>query len=122
MRHRHLICIVFLAAALICGFGGKALAASSSSSSFGITLGTDGSSIQFGQQHTTSHGNGYGYAERDVPPPPRVAGPHRPPHHPPHHPGPHHPGLHHPPHHPGPHHPGPHHPGPHHPRPHHPPH
>lgn len=85
MRRGHLICIVFLAAALcFLGFSGKALATSMSNTSFGLSLGSYDNSLQFDTTRTVTHGSYQHYAGEEMPAPLLVSqGPkHRPGHHP----------------------------------------
>ena len=109
MRYRSL-CSLFLVAALLSGLPTVASADSSSGTSFGISLGSEGNGFQFSQQNFSSnvsdddYGYGYTVGRAHGYPPPRP-GFHRGPAHPPHHgfhrgPGPHHrpgfgPGHHH---------------------------
>ncbi len=131
MRYRSL-CTLFLAAALLYGMPTLVLADSSSGTSWGISLGSEGNSFQFSQQNYSSSYPDVGYVGHNYPSPHRPGyhrGPGRPlhpgfhvgprPHHrgPIYHRGPgrpFHPGFHAGP---GPHHRGPGYhrgPGPHH--------
>lgn len=71
MLYRHFICALFLALAIFCSsFTGVAQASATSSTSFGLTLGSEGSSIQFGTERAITHGDpGYRYYGSGNPPP-----------------------------------------------------
>ena len=93
MHYKHVIYPAFIVAALLCGFPEKATADSFSSTSWGVTLGPDGPSVQIGHEAGRTSVNNY---NAPPPPPPNY---HRPPPPPPnyHRPPPPPPNYHRPP-------------------------